>query len=120
MSNIKKVVLILMCVLLCGCASKKYKAKYQTISCYKMIEVLDKGNSYLVDVRDTSKYNKTHMDNSVNIPIDKIDSITDTLSKDSIIIVYADTKKDSKKATNKIIDMGYSLVYDLGTINTCK
>lgn len=103
--------------MLCGCGSnvaKEYKATYKTISLKETKRLYEEGNTKIVDVRSESLYEKKHIKGAINIPYKGINNIINMISKDEIVIIYGANKKESKSASIKVIDMGYSLVYDLG------
>ena len=111
--------IILCLVLLSGCKADykiadEYKATYKTINQSKTEKLVKEGNTIIIDVRSEKKYNKNHIKDAINIPSKRIDTIINEVSKDSIVVVYSDSKKESKNLSLKIIDMGYSLVYDFG------
>ena len=111
--------IILCLVVLSGCKADykiadEYKATYKTINQSKTEKLVKEGNTIIIDVRSEKKYNKNHIKDAINIPSKRIDTIINEVSKDSIVVVYSDSKKESKNMSLKIIDMGYSLVYDFG------
>ena len=111
--------IILCLVLLSGCKADykiadEYKATYKTINQSKTEKLVKEGNTIIIDVRSEKKYNKNHIKDAINIPSKRIDTIINEVSKDAIVVVYSDSKKESKNMSLKIIDMGYSLVYDFG------
>ncbi len=116
----RRTLFIILClVLLSGCKADykiadEYKATYKTINQSKTEKLVKEGNTIIIDVRSEKKYNKNHIKDAINIPSKRIDTIINEVSKDSIVVVYSDSKKESKDISLKIIDMGYSLVYDLG------
>ena len=113
----KKMIIIIVClILLCGCGNvaKEYRATYKTISLKETKKLYKEGNTQIIDVRSEKAYNKKHIKGATNIPYDDINDIINMISKDEIVIIYGASKKESKKASYKVIDMGYSLVYDLG------
>lgn len=116
----KVVVIIIILMLFTGCSKNKvaeeYRAEYKTINKKETKKLLSEGNTVIIDVRNEKSYEKSHINDAINIPYKDIDSIINKISKDSIVVIYGSSKKESKNATNKVIDLGYSLVYDLGTI----
>lgn len=122
----KKVVFILLILItLCACSNTnkiadEYKAEYQTIKKAKVEKLMREGNTIIIDVRSKKEYKKKHIKNAINIPYKEIDTIINNVSKDSIVVIYASSDKISKKASLKVIDLGYSLVYDLGTFDNWK
>ena len=57
-------------LLLCGCNSKN-NINNQSIDCNKKNELLNNG-AILIDVRTEEEYAISHLDNSINIPVDEI------------------------------------------------
>lgn len=106
----KKLLLVLILILF-GCSSNYKTVDVDTV--YKAIN--DNIDVVILDVRTKEEYNEGHIKNSINIPIDDIDTID--IEKNKTIYVYCASGNRSKMATNKLIDMGYTNVYDMGGIN---
>lgn len=114
--------LVLILILLVGCSNEKIdgEALYKTIESSVAREFVEGGKAILIDVRTLEEYEKDHIDDAINIPFD-------TLTKESIkkitnseidnIIVYCQSGTRSKEAAIKIIEFGYTNVYDLGSID---
>ena len=107
----KKLLLVLFSLILFGCSSNYKTVNVETV--YKAIN--DNSDVVILDVRTLEEYNEEHIPNAVNIPIDDIDTID--IEKDKTIYVYCASGNRSKMATNKLIDMGYTDVYNMGGIN---
>lgn len=106
-----KKLLLISVIFLFGCSSNYKTVDVETV--YKAIN--DNSDVVILDVRTLEEYNEGHITNAVNIPIDDIDTID--IEKDKTIYVYCASGNRSKMATNKLIDMGYTDVYDMGGIN---
>lgn len=106
----KKIFAIIIILLLVGCSSK---TTYKTISTEETFNEITK--TKIVDVRSEAEYNSGHIESSVNIPLDKLETIN--YKKDEKIIVYCASGNRSKQAAQKLIDMGYTNVYDMGGIS---
>ena len=123
----KIIVLLICCFILTGCIGtvKKHnseKGTIKTITCEEKDNLLKEG-AVLVDVRNEDEYEEYHLDNSVNVPLSRISEITNyitSLPKDGNIIVYCKTGKRSTEAANKLINMGYKYIYNLGAITNCQ
>ena len=98
--------LLILILLLTACGEKKY----ELITTDKAIELMDAGITIL-DVRTEEEYNREHIPNAINIPLDRIDEIT--LPKDKEIIVYCQSGMRSLEAVEKLADMGYTSLYNL-------
>jgi len=101
----KKVLLVLACLLLCGCA-KVEETDYK--------EIMKKSDYVIVDVRTLEEYNDSHIENAINIPVDAINADID-LDKDKLIFVYCKSGNRSKRASSILENLGYK-TYDLGSI----
>lgn len=66
----------------------------------------------IIDVRSENEYKDGHIESSINIPLDKIETIK--YNKYDKIIVYCASGTRSKEAALKLIDMGYNNIYDMG------
>lgn len=108
----KKIISLIVCgLLLTACGSS-----YQTIDSNKAIELIE-NDAIVIDVREISEYDNGHIENSINIPVDNIDSVD--YDKDTVIIVYCASGMRSAEAAKKLISQGYTNVYNLdgGLIN---
>ncbi len=101
----------LLCILLTGCENKTYK----TISA-KEAKYLMNEKAIILDVRTKEEYEIGYIKNAINIPLDEIDeSIKETLKdKDQTILVYCQSGNRSKQASQKLVDLGYTSVYNFG------
>lgn len=117
------VVLIVITLLLCGCGDKESsEIKPGKINCAEMKEIMKKdGNARLIDVRTEEEYDEGHLDGSMNIPVDNIESIQalSSVNIDTPIIVYCRSGQRSARAKEELKSLGYLMVYDLGAISNC-
>lgn len=121
----KIIILFLSLFVVCSCneqkedKEKEYTVQATKIDCNSMKEKLVEG-AYLVDVRTKEEYKNSSLDFAINIPLDNIEEIENTISdKDTPVIVFCQSGKRSEQASQKLIDMGYLHVYDLGSVNNC-
>ena len=101
----KIISLIIICLLLTACGNK-----YETIDTNKALELIDSG-AIVIDVRTKEEYDGGHIKGSINIPVDEIDKID--YDKDDTLIIYCATGIRSQNAINKLVDMGYTSLYNL-------
>lgn len=78
-------------------------------------------NCIIIDVRSLDEYNSGHIPNAISLPNETITAdnpqVTAILpNKDQTILVYCRSGKRSKEASNKLVTLGYSHVYDIGGI----
>lgn len=79
----------------------------------------DNEEFFLVDVRTENEYNVGHIKTSRNIPLQNLNVVAESTfkNKDDFIVVYCLSGSRSIKAAKKLIKMGYTEVYDLGSVN---
>lgn len=77
-------------------------------------------SAILVDVRTIEEHEEKHIEGDVLIPLDQLEKqITEKIpNKDTKIILYCRSGNRSAKAGNKLLKMGYTNLYDLGSINS--
>ena len=103
----KKIIsLLIVCLLLSACG----KAAYETIDTNKALDLINTGAT-IIDVRTVEEYNREHIPNAVNIPLDSINTIS--YDKETTIIVYCQTGVHSKEAVKKLVELGYTNLYNL-------
>ena len=108
----KKIISLFVCLLiLCACSSG-----YKTIDSNYAMDLIN-NNAIVIDVRSSEEYNTGHIEDSINIPVDSISTVT--YDKDATIIVYCASGVRSANAAKTLISLGYTNVYNLdgGLIN---
>lgn len=74
-------------------------------------------NAYIIDVREGFEFFMNGIDEAINIPLGKIESIYDKkIKEDDIVMVYCRSGKRSKKAQDILLNLGFKLVLDVGGI----
>ncbi len=99
--------LFIIMLLITACSSSK---KYTTIDTNKALELIDTG-VIILDVRTVDEFNREHIPNAINIPLDDVTSVE--FDKNTPIIVYCQTGIRSKEAISKLVEMGYTNLYEL-------
>lgn len=129
----KIILLTILCLLAVGCGddtSKKNINQYQNdkeeitiqkVTCEEKDNLLKEG-AILIDVRTEEEYKENHIDKAINISNTEIsEKIEEKVpDKNKKIIVYCQSGIRSNNAATALITMGYTQVYDLGSINNCK
>lgn len=71
-------------------------------------------NAVIIDVRDAKDYEKSHIENSINIPIDDFESRFNELEeyKGKDILIYCSIGRRSAKAAGILENNGYTNVYN--------
>lgn len=108
----KKIISLLVCILMLTACGKNY----ETIDSNVAMNLIN-NEAIVIDVRSSSEYNTGHIKDSINIPVDMINSIN--YNKDTTIIVYCATGTRSASAADSLTKLGYTNVYNLdgGLIN---
>lgn len=94
---------------------------YKQISQEEAKEMMKKDDGHIiVDVRRQDEYDNGHIAGAILIPNESIGTSQPEQLKDlnQIILVYCRTGNRSKQAAQKLVDMGYTNVYEFGGINT--
>lgn len=110
-------VVIIIAIVLLGNRNEK---GYQKISVEEANEIMDNhDNIVIIDVRTIEEYQSGHIKNAVCIPNESInnDSISKLPDQEQKILVYCQSGRRSKQASNKLIKLGYCNVFDIGGIN---
>ena len=85
------------------------------VSPQKAKELADSG-ALIVDVRESSEFRNGHIKKAINIPLSSIGKISSKTNKDKDIILYCQSGARSASASKRLKSMGYTKVYDLGSI----
>lgn len=109
---------------LCGCSNdNSNNSDDNMVSYMEAKEMIINDGAILVDVRTEDEYNEEHIDGALLLPLDTImeESVLDVIdSKDSYVILYCRSGNRSHQALEKLIELGYTNVYDLGAISNWK
>jgi len=93
-------------------------AEYHKVSAKQAKEMMETGGSIIIDVRTQEEYDMGYIENTVLSPVDNIENdianITD--DKDASLLVYCRSGNRSAVASNILVDLGYTNVYDFGGI----
>ena len=117
----KKIIIILVCILLCSCSNntEKTSTKDYVYSSDPILESAMLENKFvIIDVGTKEEYNTGHIKDAINIPYDEIAEKIN-ISKNINIFVYCRSGNRSSIAFKTLSDMGYK-VYDLGAFNDIK
>lgn len=116
---------ILLIVMFCVVATnnepeyiKEDTLMYKSITMEEAKEIFkEKGNYIIVDVRRPDEYNEGHIPNAINIANETIDKEPKELKdKGQSIYVYCRTGRRSKEASEKLVNLGYANVIEIGGI----
>lgn len=112
-----------------GCSSKPASTEtssqpkdtpvYRKITAKEAKKIIDENaDAVLLDVRTDEEYKEKRIDGSVLIPDNEIAERAEAElpDKDAVILIYCRSGRRSKAASDVLIDMGYTQVYDFGGI----
>lgn len=119
----KRSIVVTMAIVLCamvllgGCGENGY----QQISQDEAKEMMDSQEVVILDVREQVEFDSGHIAGAVLLPVGSISEATaaEVISKkDSVVLVYCRSGNRSKTASEKLVELGYTKVYEFGGINT--
>lgn len=76
-------------------------------------DYLEDKTAYWLDVRDIFSYEKSHVDQSVNIPLELLLAKLNDLPKNRLIVVYDSTGKKGHQAVRTLIGAGFDQVLNV-------
>ena len=94
---------------------------YQQITQEAAKEMMDTQEVLILDVREQHEYDSGHIPGAVLLPVgtigeDTAAAVIDDL--DTVVLVYCRSGNRSKTASQALVDLGYTNVYEFGGINT--
>ncbi|MDW7738445.1 MAG: rhodanese-like domain-containing protein [Bacillota bacterium] len=94
------------------------EAEYIKISAEVAKEMIDSQDVTILDVRTPEEFTAGHIEDALLIPdFEIVEKAEEMLpDKDATILVYCRTGRRSEIASRKLIEMGYTNVYDFGGI----
>ena len=103
-----------------GCVAKTTTGSntYKIITAEEAKSMMDKGGVIIVDVRTKEEYQEGHIKDAILIPNESIDGIApkELGDKDAIILIYCRSGRRAKDASEKLVKLGYTNIYDFGGI----
>ena len=109
---------IIMIMGLTGCEKKDMS--YTQISMEEAVAMMATEENYIIlDVRTTEEFAEKHIPNAINIPNETIGSeeLAELPDKNQLILVYCRSGNRSKQASEKLVALGYTNIYEFGGIN---
>lgn len=99
-------------------ASAEATGAYTKITADDAKALMDSGSPTIVDVRTAQEYADGHIPGAINIPVESIgsDKPAELADADAELIVYCRTGVRSKQASDKLVELGYQHVNDMGGI----
>jgi len=120
---VKKLVLILLIgLLLTACGQNReneQEAVYMNITAQQAKEMMDSREDYIIlDTRTQEEYQEGHIPGAIVISHDEIKQKAETIltDKDQLIFVYCRSGRRSKLASEDLVALGYTNIYEFGGI----
>ena len=106
---------------LTGCGGTAAENTYQQITQEEAKNMMDTQEAIVLDVREQDEFDTGHIPGAVLLPVgtitkDTADAVIPEL--DSVVLVYCRSGNRSKKASQALVDLGYTGIYEFGGINT--
>ena len=113
--------ILVMLLVLTGCGGDTVENTYQLISQETAKEMMDTQKVVVLDVREEYEFDAGHIPGAVLLPVgtiteDTAAAVIDEL--DTVVLVYCRSGNRSKTASQALVDLGYTDVYEFGGINT--
>ena len=109
-------------LLFTGCGGTSMKENnYQQITQENAKEMMDTQEVLILDVREQHEYDSGHITGAVLLPVGTItkDTAADVIDDlDTVVLVYCRSGNRSKTASQTLVDLGYTNIYEFGGINT--
>lgn len=119
---------VMMTMILAGCAGAAKtdsmesgrNGAYHKISQEEAKKMMTENPDIIIlDVRTADEYAEKHIPHARLVPNEEIgDTMIEGLNKDDVILVYCRSGRRSKAASDKLVKMGYTAIYDFGGITT--
>ena len=111
---------VLAIFVLAGCNKETAENSYKQISMDEAVTMMAEETDYIIlDVRTPEEFAEKHIPNAINVPNETIgnDDIPELPNKDQIILVYCRSGNRSKQASEKLVKLEYTNIYEFGGIN---
>ena len=114
--------LALLCMLVCtGCARQEEVIvnTYQQITAQEAKAIMDSGKDHvIIDARTEEEFAEGHIKNAILIPEYEVAERAEKElpDKDALILVYCRSGRRSKIASEELVKLGYTNVYEFGGI----
>ena len=118
-----RILALLLTILLifAGCGGTAVENTYRQITQKEAKEMMDTQKVIILDVREQYEFDSGHIVGAVLLPVGTITKDTAAAvipEPDSVVLVYCRSGNRSKTASQALVDLGYTNVYEFGGINT--
>jgi len=119
MKRIQILPLLLILILLAGCAAASEPAGYRQIGMEEAMQMMETAENYIIlDVRTQEEYKQAHIPGAICLPNEEISDqeIPELPDKGQLILVYCRSGNRSKQASEKLVKLGYTNIVEFGGI----
>jgi rhodanese-related sulfurtransferase len=81
--------------------------RFEVISTNDMDKYVNNKRALIIDVREPEAYEKKHIENSINIPFEKLEREYGRMPKDLILVLYCERGGSSMLAAKELFDRGH-------------
>lgn len=124
MTGVLLVAAVAICCVLAGCSAggegsggdSQGQAAVQQVGVDEAQEMINSQTLTILDVRTQEEFDEEHLYNATLLTLDSIDETTAARaipSKDATVLVYCRTGVRSAEAAQKLVDLGYTKVFDM-------
>ena len=113
--------MLAMLLVLTGCGGTAAENTYQQITQEEAKNMMDTQEAIVLDVREQDEFDAGYIPGAVLLPVGTITKDTATAvipELDSVVLVYCRSGNRSKKASQALVELGYTGIYEFGGINT--
>ena len=113
---------LLFLLTLAGCGSREdgNTASYQQITAEEAKSMMvEQPDAVILDVREQDEYDAGHIPGAVLLPVGTINEETAASAipeNDTVVLVYCRSGNRSKTASQSLVDLGYTQIYEFGGI----
>lgn len=103
-----------------GCSKGTETQTYESITGEEALARMETETEYVIlDVRTPEEYNEGHIPDAINIPVETITEQPAELDDtEQLIFVYCRSGNRSKQASEKLVELGFSNIVEIGGLNT--
>lgn len=94
--------------------------RFEVINDEQMDSYVKNKRALIIDVREPEDYEKKHIENSINIPFEKLEREYNKMPKDLMLVLYCDRGGSSMLAAKELFDRGYVVKALIGGIRGYK
>ena len=110
--------LLILLLTACGSGSADYPAGGARLTPQEAQDMLTTHHVLLLDVRTPAEFYEVRIHDALHLPLGEIEARAASVlpNKDQVIFVYCRAGNRSRTATDLLVSMGYTQVFDIGAV----